>query len=133
MQQLHTFAVKLGGHQGETGDVPARPREVCSASTLYRIHHYRSDDRDGAVQVDGGGEALYHDDVDRQGHQFCGQLRSTGVVSPGETEFEDDVTAFDIAEVTQALSERIEHRGLVAGRLRQDADARDLRRRLLRQ
>ena len=50
----------------------------------------------------------------------------------GEPEFEDDVAAFDVTEVAEPLSERIEERRSIAVCRRQNADARDLHRGLLR-
>ena len=50
----------------------------------------------------------------------------------GEPKFEDDVAAFDIAEVAEPLSERIEDRRSVAVCRRQHADARERRAQLER-
>jgi hypothetical protein len=58
-------------------------------------------------------------------------VRPEGKIAVGQAKFEDDIATFDIAEVTEPLSESVEHRRPLAVRHRKDADARDLRLRLL--
>lgn len=69
---------------------------------------------------------IRHDEVGRQVHQLGRQPRQKGKIAVGEPELEDDIAAFDITEVAQPPSERIEDRRSVAVCRRQNADARDL-------
>jgi hypothetical protein len=60
-----------------------------------------------APRVRGGGDALCHDDVDRYVHQFCRQLQPTRKITLGEAKFEDEVAAFDVAEIAEPRSEPV--------------------------
>jgi hypothetical protein len=51
---------------------------------------------------------------------------TAGKITPPEPKFQDDVAAFDIAEIAQPLSERIERWRSLFVTDRQNADTRDL-------
>ena len=129
-QQLQALAVELGVHKGEAGIVSAWPRETGGEPAFDRVHHDRGHDRNAAARVysAGGSDTLCHNDVDRQCHQFCCQLRPERRIASGEAKFEEDIAAFDIPEIAQPLSEGIEHWPSLVVRHCQDADAGDLRR-----
>src|SRR6516165_4473552 len=126
-QQVQSLGVELGVHQGEAGDIPARPRETGGESALHRVHHGCGDDRNAVGRVHGVGcEAFHHNDIYWKSYQFCRQLRPKGKIASGQAKLENDIAAFDIAEIAEPLPECVEVCRSLAVRHRKHADARDL-------
>jgi hypothetical protein len=78
--------------------------------------------------------ATRHDDIDLERYQFCRKGRQSFWLAQRNPEFDQDVSALDVAEVTRALTEGLEQAdGPRAGVCRAGmyvADSRDLGRRL---
>src|SRR5271166_2745804 len=89
-------------------------------------------DRRATLRVQSAGaDALWHDDIYRWSQHFCCQLRHTRKIAAGEPKFENDVAPFDVTEIVKPLPECVKPGIFVGSGLRHDADAQDLRRRLL--
>ena len=121
-------------HQGDAGNIPTRMREADSEPALHQIT--------GSTKVaetigtwplgstasgaTGPSDTMTSTDRATSSAANCGPR-----IASGGTKFEDDVAALLIAEIVKPRPERIEHGCPLTVSLSQNADARDLRRRLL--
>ena len=118
-------ARKASDPAGSDGSAYRRPHRTCPHDDRNLPRRFARDE--------GGGGAVHHDNIDRQGRQLCRQRGEKRGVAPGKPEFEDDVLAVDIAQPAQALFERLKNCRLVIVSRRQNADAWHLPRWLLRE
>jgi len=130
-QQLHALGVELGGHQGDAGifrpgcaRLTANPRCTGSTKVAETIGTWPLGST--ASGATGPSDTMTSTDRATSSAANCGPR-----IASGGTKFEDDVAALLIAEIVKPRPERIEHGCPLTVSLSQNADARDLRRRLL--
>ena len=89
-------------------------RKTRDETGCYRIRTGPADNRDRARSFLGNdyGWAVGEDDINGQADQLFGHRRQSAEIAGRESVFDPDILAVDIAEVSQALSERIEYRGI---------------------
>ena len=127
--QLQAFGADLRVHERDAGDVAAGPGQAGDESVADGISRQRHHDRSrwsGAHGRAGGCRHVGHDDValelDEPGGQTGQLVRGLSGIAP----VDDDVLAFDVAELAQSLPERLRWLGPGGVQTQQDADAPDL-------
>jgi hypothetical protein len=111
LEQFHPFPGKaLPGAERDARDVATRPRQAGNQPVPHRIDGGRHHDGDRAGRVLGRADrwrACRHDDVYREPDQLSGQIREAVVVPFCRTGLNCEVLALQVAEVPQALAERL--------------------------
>jgi hypothetical protein len=100
-------------------------RKTPDQTGSYRIRTDPADnwDRARGFMGDDYGWPVGEDDINGQADQLFGDRRQSAEISGRESVFDPDILAVDIAEVSQAPSERVEYRGVGPRRRRQDPNA----------
>ena len=131
LEQLQRFADDFQADAvGQPCDVPARAREARDEPEPDRIANADHDDGDRPVAflaATAAGVAHRHDDVHLEPDQLGREVGQPLEPALRKSILDDDVLALDLAELPQALPERVEY-GAAAGRMSRDqnADPRNL-------
>ena len=128
-QERDPLRAQLRRHTRYAGDVAARPREARDEAGRQRIarEHDDRNRRGGVLRRDDRLVPEGHDDVHLEIDQLAGQRIHDVVPAFAEPILDHHVLFIDVTELAEAL-----HEGFLASRSAdgQEADARDLRRRL---
>src|SRR5262249_53754229 len=115
------FAPKFGVEPGHTCEVAARLVEACDETVLAGVVIEGEDNRNRARRCLGCDRRIIATRCNDYGHltlnQIDGKGRHSIRLSLRPSIFNRDILAFDIAGLTQALTERGQHRSPRAGRL----------------
>jgi hypothetical protein len=131
-QQLESFRDQFAGKGAQAGNISARAREPCDDVGPDRFAARGHDHGNRSGGILGRRHRLRaagHDQIDVETNQLGRKLGETLGAAVGRTVVEDEVLTFDVAELSQALSEGIEIGGVRCrgGRLQQ-TDTIDLAR-----
>jgi hypothetical protein len=101
---LDVLGSEIHAEIGETGRVASRPRKARDDACSYRISGYDEDDGDRSRRLLGGqcaGGSQCQNDIDFDFHQLCREFGKSLVLAVCEPPFDEQIPAFDIAELVQ--------------------------------
>ena len=128
LEQFQTLACDLWGEKRQARGIAARSRQAGDEPAPHRVGGPRENDGDGPGRLPRGQRgrcAGDHDDVDLERNQLGRE--SGGLLGRlGTPVFDRDVTALDVAEVTQSLEEGLSQMEARGRSTRQVADSRDV-------
>jgi hypothetical protein len=131
-EQFQTFPFQFRRQRCQSCAVSARPREACHQTGAYRIadrHHHERDRGCRLLYCQSGRCACGYEQINLESDEFGDQGRKLLIVSFGPSIFDQDVVAFEVAEVTQPVTQWLDEIFLKgSGRVPQEAYSRDTRR-----
>src|SRR5262245_52629444 len=109
LQQLEQLWAEVGGRESQASDVAAGPGHTRRIAVADRIRRYRGDHgngRGGVLQRTGHMCSGRYDHIDLHARQLGGERSNTLKIPVSESCLDDEVLAFDIAELPHTLQER---------------------------
>src|SRR6266849_5835919 len=112
---FQTLADELRGEEGQPRDIAARPRKAGDEPARNRIGNSSEDNGDGPGRLLGGQggacASAREDDINVERNQFGRKSGEPLELPFGRSDFNCDVAALDVTEVTQSLTEGLVHVG----------------------
>ncbi len=107
-QELDPLSGEIRGEEGDPCHVSAGPREAGDEPSLDRIgavHHHDGDRLRRPLGERRDVAAESKDDVGLLVHQFDGEIAKPPRISPSLAKLDDEIPAFDVAQLLQPLAE----------------------------